>query len=251
VKVTDPDGKILFTSNFEAGTNGWRFLGSGKWDVQNGALRQTAEQESVRALAGGVEWSDYTLTLKARKLAGQEGFLILFHIADDEDHTWWNVGGWQNTGDGVENDQTIDKHPAYIETGRWYDLKLQVRGKRVQCYVDGRLMHDVNFETRRDVRSLYASASKDVQSGDVILKVVNVSEKPLTTKIEFKGDSKLTGQGTAFVLTSENGKDENSLSDSRRVSPVTLPLSFQPGTFTRQFEGNSVTVLRLAAAKGR
>ena len=210
LRVTDAKGKDLFVSDFGTGTNGWRFLGEGRWEVMNGALRQSAEAESVRALAGRVDWSDYTLTLKARKLAGQEGFLILFHIADDEDRTWWNVGGWQNTGDGLENDGVIDRHPERIETGRWYDLKVQVRGNHVQCHMDGRLVHDLDLSSKRDIRSLYATASKDIQSGDVILKVVNVNEQPLSTSIRFKGASNLTGRGTAFVLSSQSGMDENS-----------------------------------------
>lgn len=58
----------------------WKPLGGGAWSVQNGALRQTAEREFVRAIAGDKTWTEYTVDLKARKISGREGFLILFHI---------------------------------------------------------------------------------------------------------------------------------------------------------------------------
>ncbi|HSU56230.1 MAG TPA: alpha-L-arabinofuranosidase C-terminal domain-containing protein, partial [Candidatus Dormibacteraeota bacterium] len=84
LKVTAADGKVLFTSDF-SNTNGWNFLGDGTWGVKEGALQQVAEKEFVRALAGDKSWSDYTLELRARKLGGREGFLILIGIQDDED----------------------------------------------------------------------------------------------------------------------------------------------------------------------
>src|SRR5208283_5162743 len=67
IQVTAPDGKVLFASDFSHGTQGWKLLGDGaRWQAQDGALRQTAEMEFIRALAGKREWTDYTLTLKAR-----------------------------------------------------------------------------------------------------------------------------------------------------------------------------------------
>jgi hypothetical protein len=86
IQVTAPDGKILFTSDFSSGTKGWKLLGDGAaWSATGGALRQTAEKEFIRALAGDKSWTDYTLTLKARKISGAEGFLILFRIGGNED----------------------------------------------------------------------------------------------------------------------------------------------------------------------
>jgi hypothetical protein len=44
-------------------------------------------------LAGDKFWTDYTLTLKARKISGLEGFLNLFRIAKNGDRIWRNIGG--------------------------------------------------------------------------------------------------------------------------------------------------------------
>jgi alpha-L-arabinofuranosidase len=245
VKVVAPDGTVLLTSDFSKNSDGWEKLGDGNWTVAGGALQQNAESEAARALAGDASWTDYTLTLKARKLGGREGFLILFHIPTNEDRTWWNLGGWGNTQDAIENGMVMDAKPGTIETGRWYDLKLEVAGKHVKCYIDGQLVHDVNYETGGQIKALYTCAARDEATGDVIVKVVNTSANPLPTEIDLAGAKDLTGKGEATVLTSAKPGDENTLDDPTRVSPKTEVFDFSGANFTRAFPGNSFTVLRL------
>jgi len=247
LKVTALDGKTLFQSEFGKGTEGWQLLGDGsKWSTQDGVLRQTAEREFIRALAGSREWKDYTLTLKARKVAGAEGFLILFRINGNEDRTWWNIGGWNNTQDGIEAGSTLDSKPREIETGRWYDIKLEVSGQRVRCWLDGELAHDLDFEASGRIDSLYATSAKDERSGDLIIKVVNTSAGPVATELNFQAAKGLSGKGKATVLTSESSTDENSLDNPLKVSPKTEDVQFKGTSLTREFPGNSFTVLRLA-----
>ena len=246
LKVTAPDGKVLYESDFSKGTKGWKLLGDGAaWSVPDGALRQTAEKEFIRALTGKRDWTDYTLTLKARKISGAEGFLILFRIAGNEDRNWWNIGGWGNTADGIEAGETLDSKPSHIEADRWYDLKIVVNGKNVKCYLDGEVIHDIDCEMGGKVTSLYAVAATDEKSGDVIVKVVNANASPLETEVDLSGASNLTGKGTATVLTSENGADENSLENPTKVSPKTEAVDFSGTSLKRSFPGNSFTVLRL------
>ena len=246
IKVTAPDGAVLLAADFARGMDGWKGLGDGaNWQVKDGALRQTAEQEFVRALAGKAEWTDYTLTLKARKISGAEGFLILFHIANDDDRTWWNIGGWGNTADAIESGGSLDSKPSNIEPDRWYDLKLTVSGKNVKCWLDGELIHDLDFENHGKIDSLYATSATDAQVGEVIVKVVNASAASLETELTLNGTDKLPGTGTATVLTSEEPSDENSLADPLKVSPKTEPVSFSGNKLTWSFPGNSLTVLRL------
>jgi alpha-L-arabinofuranosidase len=246
IKVTAPDGKVLLAADFSNGIKDWKLLGDGAdWKAQDGALRQTAEKEFIRALAGDKKWTDYTLTLKARKISGAEGFLILFHIGGDDDRTWWNIGGWGNTADGIEAGETLDSKPSHIDTDRWYDLKVTVSGKNVKCWLDGELVHDLDYDSGGKINSLYAVSAADASSGDLIVKVVNASAQPLETEVDLSGGNNLSGKGTATVLTSENGADENSLENPTKVSPKTEPVSFTGTSLKRSFPGNSFTVLRL------
>ena len=59
-----------------------------------------------------------------------------------------------------------------IETGRWYDIKVENIGNRIRCYLDGKLVHDAR---RGELDSMYAVASRAKHNGDVILKVVNAA----------------------------------------------------------------------------
>lgn len=245
IKVTAPDGKVLFAPDTSTNSNDWKFFGEGDWKIQNGSLQQAAEKENVRALAGDPSWTNYTLQLKARKLGGREGFLILFHTKNSLDRTWWNIGGWNNTQDAVELDQTLDSKPGDIETGRWYDIKVEVHGISIRCWLDGKLIHEI-LKPRVATHRLYASAAKDVVTGDVILKVVNSTTGPITAHIRFDGASNLTGRGSEIALSSQSPEDENSLDDPAHVSPKTEPIDFTGVDLDRTFPGNSFTVLRLS-----
>ena len=139
IKVTRGD-QTLFASDFSKGMEGWKTTG-GKWEVVEGALRQTSEASNVRALIGDPNWSNYTLTLKARKLGGKEGFLILFGSPGDDTKSWWNLGGWDNTQHALEApDFPPTQTAGNIETNRWYDIRIKVQGPTVEAYLDGKLV---------------------------------------------------------------------------------------------------------------
>jgi len=248
IKVTAPDGKVLLTSDFTKNSDGWKKLGGGTWAVKDGALQQTAEKESVRALAGDRSWGDYTLELKARKLSGNEGFLILFHIGEDDDRVWWNIGGWRNTAHGIELGDTKDQKRGRIETGRWYDIKVEVKGLSVMCSLDGQVIHDLK-NVRQSMKNLFASATTDKKTGDIILKVVNSAATATETEIDLNGAGKLGTTASAIVLTSASPKDENTLEEPTKVSPKTETVKIAGNKFTRSFPGNSFTVMRIPSEK--
>src|SRR5437868_542752 len=90
------DGGTVYRSDFTQGAGDWHPV-RGEWQMVDGAYRQSAGQADRRAVLAVPALSDardYTLHLKARKLGGAEGFLILFHAKDPENYIWWNIGGW-------------------------------------------------------------------------------------------------------------------------------------------------------------
>jgi alpha-L-arabinofuranosidase len=248
IKVTAPDGKVLLSSDFARNSDGWKFFGGGEWKVQDGALRQTAEKEFVRALAGDKAWGDYTLELKARKIAGQEGFLVLFHINDDEDRVWWNLGGWNNTQHGVELGETLDGKRGNIETGRWYDIRVEVKGASIKCSLDGKVVHQIK-NSLTVTSGLFASATRESKSGEVIVKVVNASASPTEAEVNLRGIKKPSTTAEMIVLTSDNPKDENSLEEPTKVSPKTEKIKLAGPKFKHTFPGNSLTILRAGVGR--
>jgi alpha-L-arabinofuranosidase len=244
IKVTQGD-KVLFQSDFSAGLGGWR-TNRGRWQVNGGALQQTAEETNARAIVGDKSWKDYTLTLKARKLGGAEGFLILFNVQDESAKSWWNIGGWGNVRHAIEMDGV--NSPAVegrIETGRWYDIKIEKLGNQIRCYLDGKLIHDAR---RGCVDAMYAVASRVEKTGDVILKIVNADFAPHDVRISLAGLNGTVKSGTITRLTSPDPLDENSLENRDKVVPKESLLLDAGADFVHTFPGNSVSVIRLTVS---
>jgi len=248
VKVATAAGPA-FESDFAAGMKSWKPF-KGKWAVQDGALRQTSDEDDCRITAGHASWQDYTLTLKARKLGGAEGFLVMFLVRDDHNWIWWNLGGWGNSKHALEACENGGKSilgnevPGKIETGRWYDVKVEVQGTKIRCSLDGKVVHDVTYSTA-PVKPLFAVAGRADASGDVILKVVNTADAPLPTKVQIRGLGGLKPNASATVLTSADPMDENTIDEPTKVVPVTRTIENAGTNFTHSFPANSVTVLRL------
>lgn len=242
LKVTGSDGKTLYESDFSKAMKGWRTHG-GKWQTVDGALRQTTRDENVRAIVGDKKWTNYTFSLKARKLAGAEGFLVLFSVRNEGAKSWWNIGGWGNKQHGVEIGGIVGNEvPGKIEIGRWYDIRVEVKDANIKCFLDGKLIHDIQ---RPPVEALYAVAGRHDATGDVVLKVVNVAENPQDAEIRLAGIAAAKRKAAVTVLTSANPTDENTLDEPTKVSPKSMTIELSGTTFRHVFPANSVTVLRV------
>jgi alpha-L-arabinofuranosidase len=188
------------------------------------------------------------LTLKARKLGGNEGFLIIFNAQPDNQLMWWNIGGWGNTKHALErrtgfgNVPFGNDFPGSIATDRWYDIRVEVGGQSVRCYLDGKLIHDVKYPV---TCPLYGVAGLGKSGNEVILKVVNVSNVAQETDIHLAGADKVQPTGTAIVFSSEKSTDDNTLDNPKKVAPVTRQFQNAANDFKHTFPADSVSVLRL------
>ena len=218
-------------------TGPWQNEG-GRWTEADGVRRQS---DSVTGLSyfGDETWTDYTLTLKARKLRGEEGFLIVFGRRGEE-KIWWNLGGWGNREHGLEfNRNQLGKHArGSIETDRWYDLKVELAGARIRCYLDGQLVHD---EVAPVTRRLFASAGRDEATGEMIVKAINTAGEPMLTRLQLNGLGRAGPEAICTVLTSANLADNNSMEHPVSVVPVTRRITLAD---THEFPPHSLTVLR-------
>jgi alpha-L-arabinofuranosidase len=245
VKVTSPDGRILFKPNFSKIEDTWRKTGRGDWSVQDGILKQSAITPGVTIFMGDTTWTDYTITLKARKITGENGFQIYFHNRNNSERIRWDLGGYNNSVHFMEIGVTAESMIAGIEPDRWYDVRIEIRGNAVKGYLDGKLIQEVS-DNRANVKSLCASAARDDKSGDIILKIVNASNAPVKTQIDLQGTANFTGSGDATILTSASPLDENTLEEPTRVSPKTEMVKVSGAMLKRSFPGNSLTIIRLA-----
>lgn len=234
-------GQPVYGSDFSKDDTGWK-RESGNWSTAEGVYRQ-ADQAVGLSCFGDADWSDYTLTLKARKLAGAEGFLVAFG-RKGQDKFWWNLGGWGNTRHALEFNQNPvgPSVRGRIETGRWYDIKIELAGNRIRCYLDGALVHD---ETARPPATLFAVAGRDPAGTDLILKAINTAQETATATVDLGGISGIASPATVTVLTSARLTDNNTLESPRAVVPTVTQVPIPGPRFTHEFPARSLTVLRL------
>jgi alpha-L-arabinofuranosidase len=244
-QVTQGD-RVLYTADFAQGASDWKAI-RGQWKAEEGVYRQTSNAENVQAHAGDPGWSEYTYSLKARKLGGAEGFLVMFHVKDAQNWVWWNLGGWGNREHALELCQGGGKSilgnrvAGRIETGRWYDLRVELKGQNIKCHLDGKLVHDVSYPR---LKPLYASATLTQAAKTVILKAVNVSKGELTARINLGSAARLDSSAEVILLSSASPQDENSLEQPAKVAPVTRKVDVANGSARLALPGNSVAVCR-------
>ncbi|WP_241826833.1 alpha-L-arabinofuranosidase C-terminal domain-containing protein [Streptomyces graminilatus] len=169
---------------------------SGVWKPDGEALiRQTrndASSDTRLSLADAVAGPSYVFAVRARKTAGTEGFVLGFGGTSAADRYEWSVGGWKNRStrlqrvdEGTRHDIT-DPVPNPVETGRWYDLRVEVDGLRFRCFRDGELVHDFE-DVRREPEVLAVSAVRDSAHGEVIIKIANATADTVTARLNLAG----------------------------------------------------------------
>ena len=96
-------------------------------------------------------------------------------------------------------------------------------------------------------QSLYASASLDRGSSEVLLKVVNAASMPRAAQVKLDGVTGGRKIAREIVLASSDLKAENSLDQPTRLSPIERRLTVTSEAFSYTFAPSSVTVLRIPA----
>ena len=91
---------------------------------------------------------------------------------------------------------------------------------------------------------LFSSAVKDVNTKEVILKLINTSATAQETEIDLKG-SKLQSKGTIITLTSANLNDVNSFAEPTKISPTEHDFKLKGEKAQITLPAYSVTVLKL------
>ncbi|MCW8849693.1 MAG: hypothetical protein OQJ81_06905, partial [Melioribacteraceae bacterium] len=159
-KVVSPDGKVLYETDFSNGIEEWTKTNNGEWSFEDGVLRQSATVPNVTAFVGDTSWTDYTISLKARKIYGENGFQIYFRNNHLGQRNRWDIGGYWNAVYLLDVGATSHSISAGVEPGKWYDIKIELNGSSVKGYLDGKLISEVGGE-KASAKALIASSSID------------------------------------------------------------------------------------------
>jgi len=248
ILVTDSSG-VIFNGNTAS---------AGEWNQEgkkakspgsaNRGLITLGGEGGVAFLTKAEFKSDHTISMKARKLSGKNGFLVYFNTYFNSKN-FWQIGGDGNKSSKIVGEgfsaQEIKK--LTLEDNRWYDLKIEVRGDAINCSIDGILVSQTCY---KPLQSLYVSAGRKDSTGEIVFKVINPSPTAQLTRLRMPA-ANLESSGEATVLTSNNPNDKNSLEKPNHVVPKTAVVRDITPDFQYEFPAYSATVLKLKEKKPR
>lgn len=263
VKITDNDtGEVLAYDNFDSSQSlalNWQKVSDGSWSVSGGRLVQSSTNTNTAAYAttgstvyfGDVSWDNYTYTLEATKTGGQEGFLIPIAVGSRRNNYFWNLGGWNNTTsclqqvtNGVKSDQIAGTvKNVVLQTGKKYRVKVVVKDYNIKCYLDDNLY--INYTVGESANQNAFQVVSTDETGDIIIKMVNVSEDPKTFAIDIAGAETIGSTAQLDLVAGNSLKDDNILEKNEVVTLVTSEVSGVGKQFNYTVPKYSVSVLRL------
>ena len=202
---------------------------NGNWSVENDELVQRSKLEpAVSVFPQQITSRNYTYKVQALKESGMQGFLMLVGYVDEMNYQWYNIGGWNNAINSVE--QTLkgskvgiapQKH-FKVEDNRWYDLQIDVNEDSLHCYIDGELDFACKLQKGFMMEGVFASTTIDETTNTMYVKVVNLGEGFAPGVINLKNckvDTKAPEAVTLTQLAAEDGTDENTLDNPQYIYP--------------------------------
>ena len=245
LKVTLADGRTVEADM----SQGWTPQ-EGTWNAEGGTLKGSGPGVMRWNLWSVPEaFGDCSIALKARKIAGAEGFLIYFGMHDGKNGYVLNIGGWGNQTtafqriNGNDMPQIPNNISQYVEEGRWYDIRIDIKDGKFTYSLDGKQM----LETAIENIQRYVVSGYDENTGELIVKFVNATKEPFSTSVNLQNVTSVKRKGKVVTLTSADPKDENTLDDPKRVFPRESTFNKFSGQFDYTFEPWSFTVLRIKA----
>ena len=258
--VTDnATGKTLDKEDFGFCVFGWSWtkptgdkwkVGDGKLYNKDGWMEDTLH--GAVTLHGDADWTNYTYSVDATKVDGAEGFLIPVAAIDYDNYVFWNIGGWGNTKSCLQIVENGEKSGEVagtltdftVETGKTYNIKLVVDGISIKGYIDDELQFDykVKSETRAEA---YQVVSTD-ETGDTIIKLVNVTDGKRTFAISLTGAENINATAKVQQLAGDSLDNDNILGEEEACNITEFTLDGISGQFNYTVPQYSVTVIRIS-----
>lgn len=200
----------------------------GSWKMSDGVLSQLSMNENcVTAFNQSVKGTKYTYSVRGRKESGKEGFIVVFNYVDKDNYCWLNLGGWGNTNHGLE--QVVDggksetaRVAGTIDTGKWYDVRIEVDGDNILCFLDGKQIIATKLKGVTS-EGFYSNAQYDEKKDEVIVKIVNNGRN--ATSADLNVSNFPVSEARLIRLSSAKGVDENTIDTPTKIVPQEHELS--------------------------
>ena len=260
VKVVDnKTGRILAQDNFCILNKRWNWEDQtdNQFKIKNGKFVHKStwmeyNDHGASCYFGMNDWENYTYTLDATKLDGEEGFFIPFAIRDNDNMLYWNIGGYQNTVSCLQefaNGEKTGQIPGTVrdfvcETGKTYALKIVVAGRNVKCYIDDELYVDFDWDSDCNAK-VYQVVSK-AENGDTIIKLVNVSDESQVIAIDIEGLTNINNTLNVYRVAGDSLDNDNILGQEEDCKLIDFTIEVPDTAFNYTIPKYSVNIIRIS-----
>lgn len=247
LKVTSR-GRTLYETDWSDLDDRWEQI-RGTWRAEEGTLTQPAASGDALLVLRGLQAGDCTISLKARKLSGTEGFRVVFGFRDERHYFMADMGSHTNEsvlfreiGDNGSVSLFDYRNQEPVEANHWYDVRIEIRGSRWKCFLDGELKYAYDH---RIVNRHYAAVGLDRETDELVVKLVNARTEPWQTSLALEGGRAAAPTARRITLTSEAFTDENSFDAPERIAGKESELPVPAGEFPVTCPPRSLTILRI------
>jgi hypothetical protein len=116
----------------------------GRWKIDENELAQEEKAGGALLRFGERAWTDYDFHVEAQPREGDGEFGLVFRNTDTNLFVM-TFGGWKNTKHGLlywrgDHWEILGEKAGSIILGRWYAVRLEVRGRTCKVYLNGELV---------------------------------------------------------------------------------------------------------------
>ncbi|MEI7900502.1 MAG: alpha-L-arabinofuranosidase C-terminal domain-containing protein [bacterium] len=249
-RIYDPDNTLVFSDDFANGEH-WDTPGIGQWKAESGVMKQTDPNRGPTSLFLKQDLKVGRVTLKARRVGGNEGFLMFFNASGPERYMFCNYGAAGNQfsaiqgtpADGIATKGGGDIQGP-IEKDRWYEISLVLTKNSAEMLLDGKRVSRVEADA---LPAFFATAGYQQKDKTVVVKATNYNKKPMRVDVRIDGAKSVGAKGRHIVMRSEKPDDENTLDNPLRIVPQDQPLPGCGQRFTVMLAPSSINVLCIPA----
>ena len=233
---------------------------NGNWSIDdNGVISQMSDNTGAVCYYASPDMRNYTLSLKARKLSGGEGFQIGVAADDALNYYRVNIGGWGNTTakvqhivNGVSSSSGNVAEQSYvgnvhINDNEWYDVTVEVTDDEIKAYLNDEFI--CSYKKPKEYGPVYSSSVYDEETGDVIVKVVNTMDSDVNIGMNVSGETVTSNIAKTTVMSGDTNL-ENSLDNKNAIVPKEIELTNASNNFTYNAPADSFSIIRLKTGNG-
>lgn len=247
IVIITPDGKTMEVAadQFKAAR--------GEWSTADNVLSLVTAERGALTMLPSFKNDRYTLKVKVRKPEGRASLSICFGM-DEKGHNGYtaNIGGW--TGDMVTLQPMTNGRPGdfigkpgniKMNPAQWYDVELVITPEMTRFFIDGKEM--VSGAPPIPTRQ-FCQAGYDELTGELVIKVVNGTEKSYKRCFDIAGANNVMPTGKVITLCGD-AEDENTFEQPTKIAPQTSLYGKFGKQFSYEFAPMSFTIMRIKVAK--